>query len=156
MTGTRTIFLVTRTSLSSMDSHRDRVYFHEDEHYQPLTPDQGGPVRVPEAAFLTRVEAERERDRRELAARELLNPFWLHWGELESLTSVPEEVFRGQLSDAGLRPPNPVPSQFGDATDWRAWWDVESPGWTDEQLATVWRLLDKVRLFEVVEVELVG
>ena len=28
---------------------------------------------------------ERDRDRREIAARELLNPFWLEWGDLESL-----------------------------------------------------------------------
>jgi hypothetical protein len=120
-------------------------------HFQPLEKDDGGPVRVPEAVFLDRDAAERERARRELTAREVLNPFWL--GGVSTVSSLSEDKFRARLPELGFSPLPPKPNSW-DATYLAAWWDEESANWTAEQRSAVWDLLDKVRLFEVVEVEL--
>lgn len=151
---TQVAFLVVRVSLMSVNQCGSPELLADDS-YQPLRDEDRGPVWVPEAAFSTRAAAERERERRELAARELLNPFWLD--PVDSLSSCTETGFRERLREFGLTPPEPVrgpPQLGGDMGDWAPWWDAESGAWSDELRAAVWELLDKVRLFEVVETEL--
>ncbi|MDY3563615.1 hypothetical protein R5W23_005231 [Gemmata sp. JC673] len=146
-------FLVVRGSLTPYGY--GLLSLSEDEHFQPLEADDRGRVWVPEVVFPTRAAAERERERRELAAHELLNPFWL--GPVDYLSYCTEEGVRERVREFGITPPEPVrdPSRCdGDLSDWATWWDAESATWSDEQRADVWALLDKVRLFEVLEVEL--
>ena len=153
MTAPRIAFLIVRASLNTRD-WLALPSILDDEHYQPLDEADRGPVRVPEALFAERFDAERDRTARELTARELLNPFWLFDGELKFLTSLPDAEFRDRLRALGLTPPLPYAAHFGEMTDWWLWWDTESANWTAEQRTAIWDLLDKVRLFEVVEVEL--
>jgi hypothetical protein len=152
MTAPRAAFLVVRASLSTVEGNFPSLF--DDVNYQPLEEADRGPLRVPEAVFFNRPAAERDRDRRNVAARELLNPFWLFHGELEWLTSAPETEFRDRLRILGLTPPLSYATNFGPSTDWWLWWDAESANWTAEQRSAVWDLLDKVRLFDVVEIEL--
>ena len=109
---------------------------------------------VPEAVFLNRAEAEQDRKRRELAPREFFNPFSFDWRNLTALTSTRLAVFRQKLAELGLTLPPPRPSYSEDNVEYREWWDRESANWTPEQRAGVWDVFDKVRLFEVVEIEL--
>ncbi|MBY0460727.1 MAG: hypothetical protein K2V38_25695 [Gemmataceae bacterium] len=150
MSESRTAYLVVRTSLSS-PSESERPTFWDDTHYQPLRDEDRGSVQVPEAVFLDRYAAERERGRRESAARELVNPFW--FGDMVSVSSLLEADFRTKVGELGLTPP-PVPATEYGADHLVAWWDSEWPNWTADQRADVWELLDKARLFDVVEVEL--
>jgi hypothetical protein len=109
---------------------------------------------VPEAIYFGPEAAERERARRERAVRELLNPFWFSSGSSRGMTALSNETFRARVCELGLIPPPPVPTGYGDGANWVEWWEVESANWTAEQRNAVWDLLDKVQLFDVVEIEL--
>ncbi|QJW97551.1 hypothetical protein [Frigoriglobus tundricola] len=152
MSSVRTAFLITRASLTTYDSRPPVV--SEEVHYQPLEEGGEGPLCVPEVILRDREAANRERSRRERAVRELLNPFWFGWGTPDDLTSLSAEEFRTRVRGLALSPPPPEPDNDGDNANWTGWWDRESPHWTADQRAAVWDLLDKVRLYEVVEVEL--
>jgi|GEM_PF-7001072 len=154
MTPRTTAYLVVRFSYST-DAWDMRVpALHEDFHYQPFEDTDGGPVQVPEAVFLDRHLAQHDRMLRESAARELLNPFWFSSGYLPDLTTVSERTFREQLAGLGLPAPAESLLQAAGSIDWIAWWDRKSPYWSAEQRAGVWNMLDKVQLFDVIEIEL--
>jgi hypothetical protein len=142
-------FLVVRSSLT-VGRDSERPYIWGDTHYQGIEVEDNGPVRVPEAVHFDRAATERECERRELAARELLNPFWL--GPTVELSSRNADDIHADIGRMGLTPP-PAPNPF-DVGSWYEWWDHESANWTAEQRAAVWAMFDKVRLFEVVEIEL--
>jgi hypothetical protein len=103
-----------------------------------------GEVRV--ASFDTIQEAEAERRRREADAREQVNPFASGLAPYEQ-TSLPPGIFRDWLLDAGIEPP-PEPTC---SLAWAAWWEKQSPTWTDDQRARAWEALDKTRFFAVEE-----
>jgi hypothetical protein len=147
-----TAFLVVRSSLTVSHWRGNPPSIMEDTHFQPLNPEDPGPVRVPESLLFDRTAAKRERVRRELAAREVLNPFWL--GYLRDLSSQSEADVRERIRELGLPPPRPAHNPGGYDDDWSDWWDQESPNWTPEQRHAVWDMLNKVRLYDVVEVEL--
>lgn len=155
MTIHRAAYLVVRVGLNtdSWDARCQPVIYTE-ERYQPRTDADEGSVRVPVAILTDRNAAQRERSRREATARELLNPFWLLYGDLESLTSLPEADLHERIRALGIAPPVPIRGAFGERMDWAAWWDAESPNWTAARCSAVWDALDKVKLFEVIECEL--
>jgi hypothetical protein len=103
-----------------------------------------GEVRV--ASFDTIEEAEAERRRREADAREQVNPFASGLAPYEQ-TSLPPGIFRDWLLDAGIEPP-PEPTS---SLAWAAWWQKQSPTWSDDQRARAWEALDKTRFFAVEE-----
>lgn len=145
-------YLIARVSRSSSELPRQHPSFWEDMRFQPLTDeDEERLVYVPEAVFADRAAAEIECARREREGRELLNPFWL--GGLEAATSLSEVAFRSRVSALGVPSPPLAPNTYEHA-HLVVWWDTESPDWTADQRAAVWELLDKVRLFEVIETEL--
>jgi hypothetical protein len=141
-------FLVVRSSLS-VGRFSERPYIWSETHYQADEEEDNGPVRVPEAVYFDRAAAERERERRELAARELLNPFWL--GTTAELSSRNATDVHADIGRLGLTPP-PAPNPF-DVGSWYEWWDHESANWTAEQRSALWAMFDKVQLFEVIEIE---
>jgi hypothetical protein len=88
--------------------------------------------------------------------------------DLGRVTSLDEPRLRDWLMDAGLTPPEPPAPRLPTVLDavlhwfrpaapdhsyWEAWWDDQSPRWTDSQRQHVWQALDRVPRFAVVEVE---
>jgi hypothetical protein len=147
--GVRTVFVVTRAGLSTSDSWAGVV---TQANTQPRTDADRGEYRVPEAAFANYAAAVAEAERRERAARELLNPFTLEWGDLESLTSRSLSQLRAELNSRGLTPPAPVADPYQDERNLAQWWEDESANWTAALRAELWELFDKVRLYDVQEV----
>ncbi len=147
MTAPCVAFLVTRAGLT-VGRWPGRPAVWEEYHHQGLEDTDGGPLRVPEVVLFDRAAAERERERRELAVREMLNPFW--FGPIRELSSRDATAVHARLRELGSFP---VPLSYADVDDWVAWWDRESANWTAEQRTAVWDMLDKIRLFEVIEIE---
>lgn len=147
--GVRTMFVVTRAGLSTSDSWAGVV---TQATTQPRTDDDNGEYRVPEAAFADRASAERDARRRELAARELLNPFTVEWGYLDALTSRTLLQLHAEFTAHNLVPPTPTGMQHEDVANLARWWEVESANWTAALRAELWELFDKVKLYDVQEV----
>lgn len=98
------------------------------------------------ASFPTRAAADTEMWKRELAAREVVNPFAVGPAPFEQ-TSMPAPIFRDWLLDAGIDPPK----KFDDPAAWAGWWDRSAKKWSADQRAKVWEALDKVRFHAVTE-----
>jgi hypothetical protein len=73
---------------------------------------------------------------------------------LGNLTSLPEPAFEDWVRDCGLEPPQEAGAGQSTGRDWATWWKETAPRMTPEQRAHVWRALDRIRFFEVVETEL--
>jgi len=132
-----------------------RLYLVQERNWEP-DPDAGELVYAngpdddasPVKAFadLSRADAfcrERERER-----RERVNPFE-HGRKLSDLTHFDAGRLCDWLLDAGLDPPGPKVRIVG----WRKWWADTRRGLSDYQRAKVWEALDRVRFFEVVELD---
>lgn len=107
---------------------------------------------TPYSAYKTREEAEAERLESEDIARDTmdLSPFEMNglcnWSEWSSL---PEEEAVARVEALGL----PAPAQSHRKTrDWEEWWNAHQD-LDYEQEEAVWNLLDKIRFYDVVEVE---
>jgi hypothetical protein len=121
-----------------------------DEEWRKLPlvspfPGCGRPIR----AFTDPARAAEVRDEMERKAREGKNPF--EYGRsFKERTSMPAQVFRDWLADAGLTPPE----VYADGrVNWRVWWTTNEPGMTAFQRAKVWEALDRVRFYSVVALE---
>src|SRR5262249_13583180 len=85
--------------------------------------------------------------RREAEARAVVNP--LACGvSLHDQTSLPEPVFADWVQEAGLTPP---PPNADGLRDWPYWWFTHRPAWEPDQVAHIWKAMDRLRLFEVTE-----
>jgi hypothetical protein len=105
--------------------------------------------RVPLRLFDDRAAADAYRAECERLARIGRCPFTLAgapW-DLRAATSLPEELFRDIALGLGLTPP------AADG-DWQQAWRQAAPGMTEEFHQAVWDLLDRLRLHEVIELEL--
>jgi hypothetical protein len=122
----------------------------EDWRWHPTRADSSG---TPVAIYETLADADAAQAAWEAAAREELpSPFRFgsahEWSTLhpsavwEVLSSLAPIDFTGLWSDYW-------------AADrlWSQWWDRTAPGLTSDQLETVWEVFDKLRFYEVVEVE---
>jgi hypothetical protein len=107
---------------------------------------------VPVAAFATRDAAEARTRELELEAARLFNPF-CRLGPLAAQTSLPEDDFRRLLGELVASLPDAPLDAAGRTRFWRLWWEEYMPTWSDEVLAKVWDLLDRIRFYEVLEVE---
>jgi hypothetical protein len=115
--------------------------------------DHGVPVR----AFTDKKSADALCDQLELECRRDLNPFQFEGGEMELLTSLDEEGFAAGLQALGLTPPTPKTFPYLNSdtlVDQARWWDATCESMTDVQRAGVWALLDKLKLYRVVQTEL--
>jgi hypothetical protein len=81
-------------------------------------------------------------------ARRVVNPFAGGLAVPFDQTHWQPEVLCDWLLDHGIDPPPPL---VDGKRDWAAWWDRESPTWTDDQRRAAWRPLDKVQFFRLRE-----
>lgn len=118
-----------------------------------------GPRYVPVALFATEHGAKIEvyRLTQILCARD--NPFRFT-SEWDELTDLSLEQTATRLVRKGLPPPPPQhPEDTGKwlwrtVETWREWWDRESLNWTEEQRAAAWAVFDKLRFYDVIEIEM--
>ncbi len=134
----------------------------------------GHPARHPLAVFDTNEEVRRylQQWRRDVGMIPTFNPFdpafwhrqsisedgcFLHEVEVErveDLTSFPVPIFQDWLLEAGLELPRPQrPTEPNPLNRWAQWYEEGRSKWTSSQLRQVWKALDKVKPFHVVEVE---
>lgn len=103
-------------------------------------------------AFKDREKAEAHRQEQEDATRDAwreLNPF--EFGGIgEGFSSLSNEELGRQVEAIGLTPP----AEDHDFRDWCYWWEQVRTQLTEEQEARIWELTDRVRFYEVVEVEM--
>jgi len=108
----------------------------------------------PERAFADRHEAEAVRTQLERRARAGQNPF-TYAGEsrdpVAGRTSLDGELLRDWLQDCGARR---LPKRGASEATWRRWWERTAPDLSPLQRAKVWEAFDRIRLYDVVEVEL--
>jgi hypothetical protein len=104
----------------------------------------------PIIAYATRERAEAERLRLERAEwKEAGSP--LSYGAyLENVSSLTEAEFIERLEALGLMPDRLRGERH---IYWRDWWEMIEDDLTDEQREALWLMMDRLHLFEVVEVE---
>jgi hypothetical protein len=78
------------------------------------------------------------------------NPFRAQGESLADLTSLPPGPFRDWLVDVGLTPP---PAGKDGLADWARWWEKHRRGMGAEQRDRVLAGLDKLRFYDVAELE---
>jgi hypothetical protein len=105
---------------------------------------------IPVRAFTDYDRASDYQRAQEQARRAEVNPFY--YGEkLADLSSFTAEPFHDWLLDAGLTPWTIRKDK--DFKKYRTWWKKNRGQMTDLQRTRVWEALDKVRFFEIVELE---
>jgi hypothetical protein len=131
-------------------------YWHYNDEYHYTKPDGLTPYK----AFRTREAAEAERERMEDGARDVMemHPFQINGlGDWSAVSSLSQDEAAERVKALGLQPPVVAPHPYSEGKemrDWETWWDeVEM---TPSQCNGVWDLLDKVRFWEVIEVEVPG
>jgi hypothetical protein len=137
-----TIYLVVRRTWF------DRACVFEGYEYG-----EGG---TPVASFSRREDAAALRDQLERETRaQVAVPFRL--GEdIPALSSLAEEEFCVRVQGLGLTPPKAHHPFYESYTCryWAAWYDALAGSLTSEQKAGLWALLDRVRSYQVTEIEL--
>jgi len=119
--------------------YNDEYYYRETDGLTPYK------------AFRTREAAEAElADMEDFARNEMdMHPFQInglcHW---EAWSTLPEAEAVKRVEALGLPPPGPG---YGDTLGWEEWWDQTDMD--SIQSEAVWDLLDKIRFWEVIEVE---
>jgi hypothetical protein len=147
-----TVYVVTRAGFYVSDAGDSFPLLSSEVVEQWRSEADRGQRRVPEAAFENRAEAVQEAQRRERAARALLNPFCLEGAYLRSVTSLPAYTLRELFAMYDLNPPAAGADEYEDGRNLARWWDAESANWTAELRAELWDLFDKVKLYDVQEV----
>lgn len=108
---------------------------------------------TPYTAFRTREQAEADRRENEEIARDVmdLHPFQINGlCEWSAWSSLPQKEAVARVKALGLEPPGPG---YNKTLDWEGWWDAHLDDMSGEQETAVWDMLDKIRFYEVVEVE---
>jgi hypothetical protein len=85
------------------------------------------------------------------------NPFWTvptYEFDLGEVSSLEPPLFNDWLLDQGLTLPKPTWDNQVSTSDWYGWWEAGEEKMSAMQRAKVWEALDRVRFFEVAEVEL--
>lgn len=109
----------------------------------------------PIRSFLTREKAEAHCLTLERKKRKGLNPF--NYGglgvSLGSYTSLHADTFKERIRARGLEPPKFDRRGRAEMGELYSWWEKVADDLTEEQRHAVWDLLDQVRFFTVVSVE---
>ncbi len=91
-----------------------------------------------------------------------INPFLVfassRWGwrvheDVSVLTSFPEPVYNDWLLELDIPTPTDFPQGEPPIETWIRWFDQTTPNLTEKQIARIWQGLDKVPMFEIVELE---
>jgi hypothetical protein len=108
-------------------------------------------VGLPVHACARAEDAERRRQELEQEARRVVCPFLLGAPTEYSTLEAPDLADRFRA--LGLRR---LPRTFDweSAADWLRWWDEHAETLTHEQRHGIWEALDRLRFYEVVEIEL--
>jgi hypothetical protein len=151
-----------------------KIYWHYSDRSVPFHESEPSGAGFPQKAFADRTQAEAHCRTLNLAARPEYGtpfPYGRGWGHsfpsLRDYTSTPTGEFIAWLEAEGVAPPAgqkeaweavqklPEPSRRFDQGSYSAWWSwwEESAGWTEVQRNRIWDKLDRVRFYEVVEVE---
>ena len=142
------VFAVARIAWTVEVRGRDFTEFAPDQTHDPYDPDW---VVVPVAAFAERGAAEAWMRERELEAARLFNPFW-RIAPASAMVSGSCEMRRRRLERlVGAVPDEPFSARK--QAGWRDWWDEHMPMWSDKTLAQVWELFDRVRFYNVLELD---
>lgn len=114
-------------------------------HTEP--PGSGLPVKL----FTDPDRAAADARRRELIARQDANPFRcnLRVNNPPDVSSLDDARMHDWCLDAGLTPP---PEGVGRRA-WGEWWEMHAPTMSDDQRSRVWEACDRVRFFEVIEID---
>jgi hypothetical protein len=150
-----------------------RLLWIYDDRSVPLRESEPADAGFPVRAFASREEAEEHCRGLNLAAAEANQPFQhgRRWGQsfpsLDDFTSMSTGDFFAWLEQEGIEPPEGQKAAWQKWTNepeasrrfnsdsyaaWQSWWDGPSV-LTDGQRARILEKLDKVRYYEVVEVE---
>jgi hypothetical protein len=107
----------------------------------------------PITAYATRERAEAERLRLECAGWKGAGSPLAYGSDLEDVSSLTEAEFIERLNALGL-----IPERLRGATDiyWRDWWEMVERELTDGQRQALWQMMDRLRLYEIVAVEVGG
>jgi hypothetical protein len=123
-------------------------------YYQIARESRDQPKRIqgrPVAAFTDRGRAEAFLRDQEVRITEGKDPT-RYGDDPGGMTSIDDEdVFTDAMLDLGLTPPEVGEEGF---RDWCGWWAELRPTLTPEQRAGLWRHLDRVHFFQIVEVPL--
>ena len=71
--------------------------------------------------------------------------------------AFPEPVFLDWVRDLGLNPPpiEQIKPKYSDKIfslrDWDDWWEKNAPQMTNEQRAQIWKALDRLTFYEIVQ-----
>jgi hypothetical protein len=153
----RTVYLVQRRAVAFQEVREDTQALVLCPPSSYSGADSGPAPLVPLRLFDDRARAEAYRRERERAARRDLSPFDLGEGVGE-LTSLDEAGLQDRILELGLMPPlaQPVPYEQAIYTwiDWSGWWRRTVGCMTEAQRDAIWDLLDHLRLYEVVALEL--
>ena len=101
------------------------------------------PGRVRLQSFADADEADKECRDKNQAIRARVNPFRCGGPALRNQTSLDADRLHDWALDQGLTPP--------EGGDWAAWWDEQSPKLTELQRDGMWKALDRLGFYEVVE-----
>ena len=110
---------------------------------------------VPVMALESHEKAIGQARRLELEARKVLPPF--HVSQPKDWSSLGLKKLVGRLEKLGLRDlPDPDVDEWKADRLWRRWWDRHGGELSAEQVEAVWKLLDQVELYRVIEVPVKG
>jgi hypothetical protein len=142
-----------------------RIEWRYVDRSLPLERAAGAPVKV----FADRGEAEAYCRKLQRKERRAVNPFAYgsSFPALDDFTSMPTDEFIAWLENSGITPPagqlqrwqqgqtGPAVGEFDQESfdSWRGWWRESAATWDRKLLDRVSDRLDRVQLFEVVEVE---
>jgi hypothetical protein len=113
--------------------------------------DSGRPV----MALASHEKAIGQARRLELEARKVLPPF--HVGQPNNWSSLGLKKLVGRLEKLGLRDlPDPGLEDYKSRPLWQRWWDEHGGELSAAQVEAIWKLLDLVELYRVVEVPVKG
>jgi hypothetical protein len=131
-----------------------RTWFDDYKAYDDGDCIKGGGV--PVAAFGTRKAATAHAQQLEKQAREeASSPFLLLNGETyEYRLKLTDEEMCKAIRDLGLEPPEEIQARYGKYRPWPRWYDELAEKLTPAQRNGIWRLFSKLKVYEVVEVQL--
>jgi hypothetical protein len=137
-----TLYLVRRLYEGGWES----IFCNSAASECPQRSEWGGPVK----AFTARGKADALCGKLNKKILEGADPFYLRGDTLSDLTSLPAGPFRDWLLDVGL---TPLPAGKDRLEDWHRWWQKNRRAMTAEQRQRLLAGLDKLRVYDVAELE---
>jgi hypothetical protein len=131
-----------------------RTWFDDHLAFEGTDCIEGSGVAV--AAFITEAAATAHaRQLEQLVRADASSPFlFVIWDNYEHHLEVTEEGMCATVRSLGLDPPEEVQERYFRYRPWPRWYDGIAATLTPGQFAGLWELFEKLKVYEVVEVEL--